>query len=219
MSEIGQYKAQVRLSKVEAYASNIEQNPSFEILRRAMQTVVQERGGRLGSSVVDAQGRGTKCDLAVEASDFPRGVGVRVDRHTGEVAFLYDIIGAQGEVARAICNEVTQHYVAICLIRAMKSVGYVVTEEPPVEKGGKAVVLKGVMLKKVSSAAIDPGGNVTLEFTGFPGQECSHERERLRSAVLGYGIELKAGKIETKRAERIASEMSHTERERRKLGW
>jgi len=129
MSEIGWYKSQLKVARVEAYASNIEQNPSFEILRRAMEMVTREHGGTLSNSVSDSYGRKTDCDLAVVTSGFSRGIGIRIDRRTGNVAFLYDPYGGQAQAAQSIADEITQDYVAICVIRAMKSLGYEVREE------------------------------------------------------------------------------------------
>lgn len=145
MSEVGWYRSQVRIPSVEAYASNLEQNPSFEILRRAMEIVAREHGGRVSDTVDDSYGRNTACDLAVSTPEFPRGVGVKVDRRTGQATFLYDLSGGQRQVAQGIADDITQNYVAICFIRAMKSLGYEVKEEPAKGSRAKAVILTGVM--------------------------------------------------------------------------
>jgi hypothetical protein len=140
MSEIGWYISRIRLKR--ELASNIEANPSFEILKKSLEMVVEKYGGRLTNSVTDALGRVTYCDFAISTPNFPRGVGIEINRETGEVAFLYDEYGDFREVARRLVDEITQNYVAIALIRAMRSLGYQVEEEEESEERG-AVVLVG----------------------------------------------------------------------------
>ena len=141
MSEIGWYKSLIRLVKIRAYSSNIEANPSSQLLKRSLEIVAQERGGTLINHVADSLGRKTACDLAVTTADFSRGVGIKIDKNTGEVTFLYDQYGGYEQTARKITEEITQNYVAIALIRAMKSMGYTVKEEA--SKQRETVVLVG----------------------------------------------------------------------------
>jgi hypothetical protein len=141
MSEIGWYKSLIRLAKVKAYSSNIEANPSFQLLKRSLEIVAQEHSGTLTNYVIDSLGRKTTCDLAITTADFSRGVGINIDKNTGEVTFLYDQYGGYGQLARKITEEITQNYVAIALIRGMKALGYKVKEE--VSKQRETVVLVG----------------------------------------------------------------------------
>ena len=143
MSEVGWYRTRIRIPRVQAYASNIEESPPFEILRRAVEVAAEGRQGTLSGSVTDAGGRETSCDIAITTPDFPRGVGINIDRSSGAVAFLYDPSGGYRDVAKAITDEITQNYVSVGLIRAMKSLGYRVREESGT--GAKAVVLVGEM--------------------------------------------------------------------------
>lgn len=129
MSNISWYESLISLAKVRTYASNIEANPCFQILRRSLEIVARENGGTLTDCVTDFRGQTTACDLAVAIPAFPRGVGLRVDRNTGQVTFLYDQYGGYEQIARKITEEVTQNYVSIALISAMKSLGYKVEEE------------------------------------------------------------------------------------------
>lgn len=143
MSEVGWYKSRIRIAGVETHASNIEENPSFEILRRAMETVAREHGGALADSITDYYGSETPCDLAVTTSGFAQGVGVKVDRRSGAVSFVYDPYGSYKDVAQGLAEEITQNYISIGLIRAMRALGYQVQEEPTDKS--KTVVLTGVM--------------------------------------------------------------------------
>jgi hypothetical protein len=140
LSEIGLYKSRIRLNLKE-YTSNIEASPSFEILERSLEMVADEHGGRLTNYVMDSLGRKTHCDLAIVTPAFSRGVGVKIDRRTGKVMFLYDKYGGYDDIVRKITDEITQNYVAIALIRTMKSLGYHVEEEANKER--ETVVLVG----------------------------------------------------------------------------
>jgi len=140
LSEIGLYKSRIRLA-LKSYASNIEASPSFEILRKSLEIVAEEYGGTLTNYIVDSMGRKAFCDFAIVTPSFSRGVGIRIDRKTGGVTFLYDAYGGYGDVARKITDAITQNYVAIAMIRAMKSLGYNVVDETSTER--ETIVLVG----------------------------------------------------------------------------
>jgi hypothetical protein len=79
--------------------------------------------------------------LAIVTPAFSRGVGIKIDRGTGEVTFLYDKYGGYDDIVGKITEETTQNYVAIALIRTMKSLGYHVEEKASKER--ETVVLVG----------------------------------------------------------------------------
>ncbi len=91
MSNISWYESSINMAKVRTYTSNIEANPCFQMLRRSLEIVAKDNGGKLVDSVTDFRGQATSCDLAITFPAFPRGIGVEVDRNTGRVSFLYDI--------------------------------------------------------------------------------------------------------------------------------
>lgn len=140
MSEIGWYKSRIRLAKVAAYSSNIETDPSFQLLKRSLALFTQEHGGTLTNYVTDSLGRKTLCDLAIMTAEFSRGVGIKIDKNTGEVTFLYDQYSGYAQAAQRMAEEITQNYVAIALIRAMNSLGYDVKEERSKERAGVVLV-------------------------------------------------------------------------------
>lgn len=141
MSEIGWYKSKIKLANMNAYASNIEANSSFQMLKRSLELVAKEHGGMVTKFVMDSYGRKTLCDLAIKTPEFQRGIGLKINRHTGEVTFLYDHYGGYMDTIRKITGEITQNYVALALIKAMKSLGYEVEEEAGKQK--ETVVLIG----------------------------------------------------------------------------
>jgi hypothetical protein len=128
MSNISWYESSINMAKVKTYSSNIEAHPCFRMLRRSMEIVAKEKGGRLANSITDSRGQTTACDLAITFPAFPRGIGVKIDRNTGQVAFLCDNYGGYEQLASRITGEVTRNYVSIALISAMRSLGYKVEE-------------------------------------------------------------------------------------------
>jgi len=153
MSRIGWYKSRIRIANVStaypktrqqtmrSHASNIEANPAFQILKRSVEIVAKENHGSLTNFVVDQYGSKKKCRLAVKTAKFKRGVGISIDSKTGKVNFLYDSYGGYDETAKRITEQVTQNYVAISLIRVMKSMGYNVVEQK--SKSPSSVILEG----------------------------------------------------------------------------
>jgi len=143
MSEIGRYRSRVRISlRTKTATFTLEDLPAFKVLQRAVELVAREHNGKLTRVVKDYYGRETRCDLAIVTPEFPRGVGVQVNRTDGAVVFVYDQYGGYGHVVQRIVNEITQNYLAIALIRAMKSLGYEVKEEPHTQG---VITLVGVM--------------------------------------------------------------------------
>lgn len=128
MSNISWYESSINMAKVRTYSSNIEAHPCFQMLRRSMEIVAKEKGGRLTNTITDSRGQTTACDLAITFPAFTRGVGVKIDRITGQVAFLYDSYGGYEQLASGTTGEVTRNYVSIALISAMRSLGYRVEE-------------------------------------------------------------------------------------------
>lgn len=129
MSEIGWYKSDIKLSDVTTHRSNIESHPCFEILKRSLEAVAKEHKGNLTKYVTSYGGDKTPCDLAMSTPEFSRGVGIKIDTNTGEVNFLYDSYGGHEKLVQDITNEISQNYIAIALIRVMKSHGYHVNQE------------------------------------------------------------------------------------------
>ena len=71
-------------------------------------------------------------------------------------------------------------------------------------------------MKKVIGE-VSPAGEVSLEFVGFPGEECTEERQRLRKVLLDLGLELELEKITKKTFQQIAVETDVTEKEKAKV--
>lgn len=60
-------------------------------------------------------------------------------------------------------------------------------------------------MKKIT-ARIGPSGRIVLEFTGFVGDECMEERQRLARTLVEFGLMLDTEKLERKDARQIALE-------------
>jgi len=129
MSEIGWYKSDIKLSDMTTHRSNIESHPCFEILKKSLEMVAKEHKGNLTNYVNSYSGDKTPCNLAINTPEFSRGIGIKIDTNTGEVNFLYDSYGGYEKLVQDLTDEITQNYIAIALIRVMKSRGYRISEE------------------------------------------------------------------------------------------
>lgn len=146
MSEVGWYETKLRIvAGTREYASRIEESPSFQILQRAVEMVAERYNGTITQAVKDYFGNETQCNLAIVVPNFERGIGIKIERANGAVSFAYDPYGGYDEIAQELADAITQNYTAIALIRAMKSLGYKVREEPAGTGQKENVVLIGVM--------------------------------------------------------------------------
>lgn len=126
MSEIGWYKSELKVRRAKG-------SPSLQVFQKALEMVVDEHGGKLATEVSDYYGNKTKCEFAIVLPEFLRGIGIQIERD-GSVNFVYDPYGEYERIVQDIVNEITQCYTSIGLIRAMKSLGYRVTDESKKEE-------------------------------------------------------------------------------------
>jgi hypothetical protein len=61
-------------------------------------------------------------------------------------------------------------------------------------------------------AEIDKDGRVSIEFTGFVGDECVEERERLRKILLDFGVIIEAREIRKKSEYQLLGETGSIKR-------
>ena len=147
MSLEGSYTTQIKIPEIQlqSRSANIKDTASMEILRLAMEKVARDRGGVLDSSYTDNEGGVHKCLLAVRTVDFERGVGAVVEPD-GHITFHYDSYGDSHGLGRLICEEITQNYVTIAVLRAQKRLGFQVhLKERRTKTGKKTVYVTGAM--------------------------------------------------------------------------
>ncbi|MEW6724436.1 MAG: hypothetical protein AB1331_05885 [Bacillota bacterium] len=144
MSHIASYKTKIRLNQLRRGASP-EHDPTWRLLREAMEAAAEELGGSVVDVIYDYCGAPTDCDLGLVTDDFPRGIGVRVNPVTGEVAFIYDDYGGFKLKALRICEAIQQSYTTLALARALKELHYEVEMEEIREGQERAVVVRGVL--------------------------------------------------------------------------
>jgi|FaiFalFF_MnMetaG_3_1042247.scaffolds.fasta_scaffold02470_4 hypothetical protein len=61
-------------------------------------------------------------------------------------------------------------------------------------------------------AKIDKDGKVSIEFTGFIGDECVEEREQLRKILLDLGVVIEAREIRKKSERQLLGETGSIKR-------
>lgn len=123
-----------------------ETDPTWELMREAIEVTAQEYGGTVADRITDAYGQTVRCDFALVTPDFPRGVGVRVGPG-GDVTFVYDHYGGYQRVASQLCERVVQNYSSLAVAKALKEMNYSVQVEETREgrAGPRAVVVRGVL--------------------------------------------------------------------------
>ncbi|HHY38914.1 MAG TPA: hypothetical protein GX507_08325 [Clostridia bacterium] len=146
MSVIASYAADIRLPvDIDEPKTPLERTPGWLALKDAVEATAEEFGGFVFTEVTDYFGRSAPCDFAVITPSFGRGVGIRVDRSTGEVFFLYDAYGGFEYEASKIKQRVLQNFSAVAIARALESLHYEVEYEERRTEGGKEILLRGVL--------------------------------------------------------------------------
>ncbi|MCL6580429.1 MAG: hypothetical protein K6U08_02280 [Firmicutes bacterium] len=145
MSVVSSYRTRITLSPRPVGKDGLP-DPTWELMRQAVEVTAQELGGTVGDHILDAYGRTFRCEFAVTTPAFPRGVGVRVGPD-GEVTFVYDHYDAEGRgyrrAAAEISERITQNYAALAVARALAEMNYSVEIDEAQEGGARAVVVRG----------------------------------------------------------------------------
>ena len=146
MSHISSYKTDVRLDTAICEGRSVEEDPGWDILNDAVLATAEEFNLDVSHSIKDYYGRSIACDWGLTGSLFPRGLGIKVDRTTGEVTFIADTYGGFERSAGEIKERLMQNYSTLCVTRALRELNYSVEVDEqahPVE--GKKVLVKGVL--------------------------------------------------------------------------
>lgn len=146
MSHVSSYKTEIRLESAIGRGRPLEEDPGWEILNEAVFATAEELNLDVAHSIRDYYGRSILCDWSLSGPLLPRGIGVKVDRSTGEVSFVADTYGGYERVAGEIKDRVAQNYSALCVARALRELNYAVEVDEvkdPIE--GKKVLIKGVL--------------------------------------------------------------------------
>lgn len=146
MSHISSYKTEIQLDSALSQGLPVEEDPGWDILNDAIYATAEEMNLDVTRSFRDYYGRAIACDWALVGPDIPRGIGITVDRKTGEVVFSCDPYGGFERIAGEIKDRVVQNYASLCVAKALSALNYNVEVEEvkhPVE--GKKVLIKGVL--------------------------------------------------------------------------
>lgn len=146
MSHVSSYKTEIRLESAIGQGRPMEEDPGWDILNEAILAAAEELNLDVSHSIRDYYGRSILCDWALTGPLFPRGVGVKVDRATGEVTFVADTYGGAERMAGEIKERVVQNYSALCVAKALRELNYTVeVDEYRHHIEGKKVLIKGVL--------------------------------------------------------------------------
>ncbi|MBT9260138.1 MAG: hypothetical protein KM310_10385 [Clostridiales bacterium] len=143
MSHVSAYTTEIVFQTV-AKGGRLEEDPAWEILQQAVQAVAEAHGGHINQTVRDIFGRPTACDIAVHVPHLKGGLGMSIDRRTGELLFLYDDYGRVAEF-QALKDEVVQNFSALAVAKALQALHYQVDVEETGLGGERRVLVRGVL--------------------------------------------------------------------------
>jgi hypothetical protein len=141
MSLQASYSTDIVVPKTQlvSFQGNMKESPCMNIMELAMKKVIEARGGKLDISYTDNEGKITGCLISVRTNDFPQGVGANIEAD-GRVVFRYDAYGDSGSKGKAICEEISQNYNVIAVMRAQKRLGFNVDAKVRKSSSGQRVV-------------------------------------------------------------------------------
>lgn len=146
MSHITSYKTNIKLETAIGKNRPVEEDPGWEILDQAIWAAAEEFNMNVSHTIKDYYGRSIYCDWAISGPEMPRGLGINVDRDTGQVLFSADTYGGFERIVEQVKERVVQNYSTICVTKALSALNYKVEVEEikhPVE--GKKVFVRGVL--------------------------------------------------------------------------
>jgi hypothetical protein len=116
-------------------------NPNLALLKKAVETVAEELGGEVTTTIRDYYGRTMECVAALKNGTFKRGVGVRVNER-GEVEVVGDFWGVPRSEVERFQQLLVRNYTALALQTALAQLGYQVQ----VQKVQDKIFVRGVVL-------------------------------------------------------------------------
>ena len=146
MSHMSSYKTDIKLVNALEAGRPVEEDPGWDILNEAVFAVAEGMNLDVSHTIHDYYGRAILCDWALTSPDIPRGLGVNVDRKTGEVTFISDNYGGYERIVGEIKDRIIQNYSALCVTKALAALNYSVEIDEvkhPIE--GKKVLVRGVL--------------------------------------------------------------------------
>jgi hypothetical protein len=144
VSHVSSYATQIVFRTVAAGGAP-QDDPAWEVLQEAVQSVAEAHRGRVGQVVTDVFGRPVRCDLAISFPEFRQGIGITIDRRTGALSFLYDAYGKTPELLQGLTSEIVQNYTSIAVARALRQMHYEVDLEESGQGSERRVVVRGVL--------------------------------------------------------------------------
>jgi len=147
MSEISSYQTRISipsLAEIKRLEGNIiDQEPRARLLKRALEILAEDHGGRIVSELKDCDGKTINCLVGVITPECPRGVGLVADKE-GRISFVYDSYGDTQGSGEKIAGEISSNYNAIAMNLALQAMNFEVTiENCRNSKGERLINLEG----------------------------------------------------------------------------
>jgi hypothetical protein len=146
MSEIVSYKTTIKIPslarRTSLTASILDQEPRTALLKRALELLAEDHGGRVVSTIRDCDGQTIPCLMGVETRELPRGLGVAV-APDGRLSFAYDAHGDELGWGPRLAGEFQANYNALALQLALKAMNLEVTVQEIRHRGQRFLQVEG----------------------------------------------------------------------------
>jgi hypothetical protein len=146
LSHIASYKTKIKVNASCETRTAREQDPTWRLLRQAVETAAQDLGGRVTEEITDYYGQRTQVVYGVQTPQWARGVGVKVSP-VGAVTFIYDPYDDYRREARKIAETISQNYATLAVAQALRTLNYEVEMDRSAETpaGTRTVLVRGVL--------------------------------------------------------------------------
>jgi hypothetical protein len=146
MSEVSSYGTSISIPSLAQRTSLsgalLDLEPRAALLKRALELLAEDHGGRLVSQVRDCDGQTIPCLIGVETRELPRGLGVTVAAN-GQLSFVYDAYGDNGDWGQRLAGEVQANYNALAVRQALLAMNLEVKVTETQSRGRRVIQVEG----------------------------------------------------------------------------
>jgi len=146
MSEVSSYDTTISIPSLAQRTSLtgffLDQEPRAALLKRALEMLAEDHGGRLVPQVRDCDGEVIPCLIGVETRELPRGLGVTVSA-SGQLSFVYDAHGDTEGWGRQLAGEVQANYNALAVRQALLAMNLEVKVTETRNRGRRIIQVEG----------------------------------------------------------------------------
>ncbi len=146
MSHITTYSTDLQLNPVKGERA-AKNDKSWQLFQEALEIVAEEYGGYVSDRIANYYGQQRDCTFSLVVPQFRYGLGIDVDKNTGEVSFVYDSYGVREQVIEDLKDRIIQTFTTLAVSQTLRDLNYEVEYEENVkeEERKRQVTVRGVM--------------------------------------------------------------------------